>query len=65
VTLRLLGSDDFPPEAERQAGADLTAAAAAGALGVLIGEPLPLERIAEAHDRVDAGAAGRVLLRLG
>jgi NADPH2:quinone reductase len=65
VTLRLLGSDDFPPEAKAQAAADLTTAAAAGALAVPIGEPLPLERIAEAHDRVDAGAAGRVLLAVG
>jgi NADPH2:quinone reductase len=64
VVIRLLGSDDFPPEAQRQAAADLTAAAAAGALAVPIGEPLPLDRIAEAHDRVDAGAAGRVLLSL-
>jgi NADPH:quinone reductase len=62
TTIRLLGSDDFPAAAKRQAAADLTAAAAAGALTVAIGEPLPLDRIAEAHDRVDAGAPGRVLL---
>jgi NADPH2:quinone reductase len=64
VTIRLLGSDDFPPEAKQQAAADLTAAAAAGALSIAIGPPLPLDRIAEAHDRVDAGARDRVLLQI-
>lgn len=63
TTIRLLGSDDFPPEAKAQAAADLTAAAAAGALEARIGEVLPLDRIAEAQDAVDSGAAhGRVLL---
>jgi NADPH2:quinone reductase len=62
VTLRLLGSDDFPPEARRQAARELTAAAAAGALSVDVGERYPLERIAEAHDRVDSGGRGRVLV---
>ncbi|PSM42440.1 NADPH:quinone reductase [Streptomyces dioscori] len=62
VTLRLLGSDDFPAAARRQAARDLTAAAAAGALTVDIGDRHPLEDIAEAHDRVDAGGRGRVLV---
>lgn len=62
VTLRLLGSDDFPAAAKRQAARDLTAAAAAGALTVGIGERYPLENIAKAHDRVDAGGRGRVLV---
>ncbi|MGY1760810.1 hypothetical protein ACI79G_20130 [Geodermatophilus sp. SYSU D00779] len=64
VTLRLLGSDDFPAEAKRQAGGDLTAAAADGALSVPVGAVLPLDDVAAAHDRVDAGATGRVLLAL-
>ncbi|WP_157746319.1 MDR/zinc-dependent alcohol dehydrogenase-like family protein [Micromonospora inositola] len=64
VTIRLLGSDDFPIEAKQQAGADLTAAAQDGALSIAIGDPLPLERTAEAHDRVDAGARARVLLAI-
>jgi hypothetical protein len=34
VTLRLLGSDDFPVEAKQQAARDLTAVAAVGALKV-------------------------------
>ncbi|MFF4503707.1 NADPH:quinone reductase [Streptomyces sp. NPDC001401] len=62
VTLRLLGSDDFPSEAKRQAARDLTAAAAAGALTVDIGDRFPLDDIAEAHERVDSGGRGRVLV---
>ncbi|MGO8861443.1 MAG: NADPH:quinone reductase, partial [Acidimicrobiales bacterium] len=62
VTIRLLGSDDFPIEAKRQAAADLTAAASENALSMGIGPLLPLEMIAEAHDRVDAGSTDRVLL---
>lgn len=66
VTIRLLGSDDFPAEAKQQAARDLTASAAQGALPVRIAEPFPLERVAEAHDAVDAGATGgRVLVRVG
>jgi len=62
LTLRLLGSDDFPAPARRQAVTDLTAAAAASALSVPVVEPLPLEDIADAHDLVDAGSRSRVLL---
>jgi NADPH2:quinone reductase len=60
VTLRLCGSDDFPDQARRQAVRDLTAAAAVGALTAEIGASFPLEEIAKAHDRVDAGGRGRV-----
>jgi len=62
VTLRLLGSDDFPVAAKRQAARDLTAAAAVGALTVDIGDRFPLSDIAKAHERVDAGGRGRVLV---
>jgi NADPH2:quinone reductase len=62
VTIRLLGSDDFPATAKQQAAADLTTAAQDGALAIAIGDPLPLERTAEAHDRVDAGTRERVIL---
>jgi NADPH2:quinone reductase len=64
LTIRLLGSDDFPAAAKHRAAADLTAAARDGALRIPIDEPLPLDRIAEAHDRVDAGARKRVLLSI-
>ncbi|MFF3372531.1 NADPH:quinone reductase [Streptomyces sp. NPDC002680] len=62
ITLRLLGSDDFPADARRQAARDLTAAAAVGALTVDIGDRYPLTDIAKAHERVDAGGRGRVLI---
>jgi NADPH:quinone reductase len=64
VTIRLLGSDDFPPVAKQQAAADLTAAAGDGALSIAIDPPLPLERAAEAHGRVDAGTRDRVVLSI-
>lgn len=64
VTLRLFGSDDFPDQARRQAVRDLTAAAAVGALTVEIGASFRLEEIAKAHDRVDAGGRGRVLVTI-
>jgi NADPH2:quinone reductase len=64
LTIRLLGSDDFPPAAKRQAAVDLTTAAREGALSIPSHDPLPLDRIAEAHDRVDAGTRKRVLLAI-
>jgi NADPH2:quinone reductase len=64
VTIRLLGSDDFPVEAQRQAAADLTTAARHGDLSVPIGRPIPLEQAAAAHDRVDAGSRERVILAI-
>ncbi|MFF1680393.1 NADPH:quinone reductase [Streptomyces sp. NPDC058256] len=62
ITLRLLGSDDFPADARRQAARDLTAAAAVGAVTVDIEDSYPLEDIAKAHDRIDAGGRGRVVV---
>jgi NADPH2:quinone reductase len=64
LTIRLLGSDDFPVAAKHQAAADLTAAAQDGALHIPIDDPLPLARIAEAHDLVDTGARKRVVLSI-
>jgi NADPH:quinone reductase len=64
ITIRLLGSDDFPAASKQQAALDLTAAARDGALSIPIDTPLPLERAAEAHDRVDAGGRDRVLLAI-
>lgn len=62
LTIRLLGSDDFPEPAKRQAALDLTAAAAGGHLRVPIGSPLPLAEIAAAHDLVDSDNRRRVVL---
>jgi NADPH:quinone reductase len=64
ITIRLLGSDDFPATSKQQAALDLTASARDGALSIPIGTPLPLERAAEAHERVDAGGRDRVLLAI-
>jgi NADPH2:quinone reductase len=64
VTIRLLGSDDFPAAAKQQAAADLTTAAHDGAMRIAVGPPVPLARAAEAHERVDAGARERVLLSI-
>ncbi|MDC0773091.1 NADPH:quinone reductase [Streptomyces sp. HD] len=65
VTLRLLGSDDFPAEAKRQAARDLTSAAAVGALTVDVRDRYPLDQITKAHDHVDTGGVhGRILLTI-
>lgn len=60
VTIRLLGSDDFPVEARTGAVRDLTRAAAH--LRVPVAARLSLGSIADAHDLVDTGPPGRVLL---
>jgi len=64
VTIRLLGSDDFPAHAKHQAATDLTTAAAEGALTIRIAAPLPLDQAAAAHDLIDAGTRERVLLTI-
>ena len=63
VTLRLLGSDDFPADAKQQAGRDLSAAAREGALRIPVAPAHPLAEIAAAHDHVEQGPRnGRVVL---
>lgn len=64
LTIRLLGSDDFPVEARLQAASDLTRAAFDGALRLPIREPYPIDQIAAAHDQVDADNRTRVLIEL-
>jgi NADPH:quinone reductase len=64
LTIRLYGSDDFPRAAKRQAAVDITTAAREGALSIATDDPVPLDHIAEAHDRVDAGTRDRVLLAI-
>ena len=64
ITIRLLGSDDFPAQAKRQAAQDLTAAASDGALTPSIADPLPLEQVALAHEQVDTDNRRRVLLTI-
>jgi len=63
VTIRLLGSDDFPQPAKDAAAHDLTEAAAQSALSVTVAEVFPLERIAGAHELIESGKTrGRVLV---
>jgi NADPH:quinone reductase len=65
VTIRLLGSDDFPQAAKDAAARDLTSAAAEGALSVTVARTFPLTEIAAAHELVESGsAAGRVLISI-
>jgi NADPH:quinone reductase len=64
VTVRLIGSDDFPEAAKEQASFELTAAARDGDLAIPIADPLPLDQAAVAHDRVDADNRRRILLSI-
>jgi NADPH:quinone reductase len=63
VTIRLVGSDDLPEEAERLAVKDISTCLGAGLLRPRIGMRFPLERIAEAHEAVEGSqSCGRVIL---
>lgn len=63
VTLRLLGSDDFPAEARRVAAAELTDRVADGTLVVPVASRYPLTETAAAHQAVERpGGPGRVLV---
>ena len=65
VTLRLLGSDDFPDEAKAEAARGLTRAAADGKLRIDVGRIFALDQIAAAHEAVERGELrGRVLVRV-
>ena len=64
VLLRLLGSDDFPPEVKAHAASELTKALVDGDLRSKIAARFPLDRIADAHELVEAGAPGRVLIEI-
>jgi NADPH2:quinone reductase len=58
-----LGSDDFPQEAKMQAARDLNAALEAGWSGFGIGDRIPLQEIARAHELVEHPARpGRVIV---
>jgi NADPH2:quinone reductase len=62
VTIRLLGSDDFPAAAKAEAAADLTAAGAAGDLRYPIAARFPLTEIAAAHEAAARPGSGRVVV---
>jgi NADPH:quinone reductase len=65
TTLRLLGSDDFPPAVKADAARELTAALLDGSLRSVITERVPLSEIARAHELVERGVDGRVVVTLG
>ena len=64
ITIRLLGSDDFPASAKAAGRRRAHGGRCGRGPGHPVRAPLPLERIAEAHDQVDAGSRSRVLLTL-
>ncbi|HEX6450716.1 MAG TPA: NADPH:quinone reductase [Trebonia sp.] len=64
TVLRLLGSDDFPPEVKAEAATALTAALSEGALHSVIAARFPLDQIVDAQEMVEHGAHGRVIIQL-
>ena len=66
TTIRLIGSDELPGEANRQAVADITTCLETGLLRPpRVAQRLPLVRIAEAHEAVEGGqSGGRLILDL-
>ena len=63
LSVRLLGSDDFPAAAKARAARELTGLAAR--LHIPIAHPYPLSAVAAAHDAVDGGTRERVLIEVG
>jgi NADPH:quinone reductase len=64
TTLRLLGSDDFAPAVKAHAARELTAALLDGSLRSVIAERVPLADIVHAHELVERGVDGRVLVMI-
>lgn len=62
ATLRLLGSDDFPRAVKAEAARELTAALLDGSLRSVVAERVPLSDIARAHELVEHGVGGRVVV---
>jgi NADPH2:quinone reductase len=62
TTLRLLGSDDFAPGVKEHAAQELTVALVEGSLRSAIVERVPLAEIARAHELVERGVDGRVIV---
>ncbi|PRC94589.1 NADPH:quinone reductase [Solimicrobium silvestre] len=62
VSLRLLGSDDFAPQVKERAAEELTKALMDGSLSIPVTRRLPLTEIALAHEHIEQGFSGRVVL---
>jgi NADPH:quinone reductase len=65
LVLRFMLLYTVPPEALTAAVQDITSAIAAGALTPLPPTSYPLDRVAAAHDAVEGGAVGKVLVTVG
>lgn len=63
-TIHRLGSNDFPEGAKSESANELTDTAADDAVTIPIADPLPLERIADAHDCADAASHERIPLTI-
>jgi NADPH:quinone reductase len=64
TTLRLLGSDDFSPAVKEHAARELTGALVESRLRSVIAERVPLADIARAHELVERGVDGRVIVTI-
>jgi NADPH2:quinone reductase len=64
TTLRLLGSDDFAATVKADAANALTTALVEGTLRSIITARLPLNDIALAHEMVEQGTTGRVVVEI-
>jgi NADPH2:quinone reductase len=64
ITLRFILLYGIPADATDRACADITAALEAGALTELPVARFPLDQVAQAHEAVEAGAVGKVLLEI-
>jgi NADPH:quinone reductase len=64
VTIRFILLYGIPAEAADQAVADISRAVAAGALTELPVTRFPLDQVADAHNAVEAGAVGKVVVEL-
>ena len=65
IRLYFLGSDDFPIEARTAAAQDLNAALVAGWKGFAIGDEVPLDEVAHAHELSEHPAKpGRVVVTI-
>ena len=62
ATVRLLGSDDFPAPVKAEAARALTDGLVAGGLRSTMAARFPLSNIVGAHEMVEHGAAGRVVI---
>jgi NADPH2:quinone reductase len=64
TTLRLLGSDDFPPMVKETAARTLTEALLDNSLRSDVVARFPLDEVARAHELMEAGPPGRVVIEI-